>query len=311
MTSLILAIFSAVLFVIFLFIWIKMKRDKGRPKSYDTTKIVIGYVCLGLFVAAAACTWVSSTCIVKTKEIGIVTSFGRPLYPLNNGFHFKRPGTNVTELDGAIQTDSHLKSNGTKAGAYCVRVRLANQSIGCSDVSIKWRIREGAATSLFKNYRDFPNIKDSLVTRELTSALNKAASDYNPLSVDDQGNIKSKAGKNLSGTVTKLMKSEVGSQIEVLNVFIPITHFSKATQARLDALQTQIAQTRIAEQAEKTATAQAAANNKLSASVSNDPYVLVSKCFDLLNERTAKGYSIPTGFSCWPGGSSAIVVPSK
>ena len=54
----------------------------------------------------------------------------------------------------------------------------------------------------------------------------------------------------------------------------------------------------------------AEANRKLSSSVSNDPNVLVSRCFDILSEMVASKEPVPAGFTCWPGGGSGIVLPS-
>ena len=67
------------------------------------------------------------------------------------------------------------------------------------------------------------------------------------------------------------------------------------------------ANTRIAEQRAKTATAEAESNRVLSESIKNDPNVLVSKCLDAINE----GKSLPAGFQCWPGTSGSVVVPAK
>ncbi len=105
------------------------------------------------------------------------------------------------------------------------------------------------------------------------------------------------------------MRAQIGSQVQVLSVFVPVMHFDTATQSRLNALQAQVAQTRIAEQAIKTAQAQAAANAALAASVSTDNNVLVSKCLDVLAEMVNKGQTVPAGFSCWPGGGTGVVLP--
>lgn len=294
-------------------VWLSnAKPKKTPPGSYDilgdrrAARRISGWVAIATFFSIVVTLVFGSSTIVSTKNIGVVTNFGSPDYSLTNGFHWKAPWSEVTEMDGAIQTDNHLKAKDDQ----CISVRLANQSVACVDTSIRWRIKEDATVSLFKDYKVFDNVRDSLVTRELTSSLNTVFADYNPLAVDDQGNLLSSISPADSAKATATMAEAIGDQIDVLNVFVPIIHFDPATQDRLDALQQQIAQTRIAEQAEKTATAQALANKQLSASVSNDPNVLVSKCYDLLGEMVSKSQLIPTGFSCWPGGSSAIVVPS-
>jgi len=247
----------------------------------------------------------SCTASVGTKEVGIVTAFNKPVGAFDNGLHFKMPWEDVTEMDGAIQTDNNTQGNND-----CVQARLAHQIVACIDVTIRWRIDPNAADSLFQNYRDFSNVRGSLVTRELATDINAEFADYDPLAVNDQGNSTATPLSRLSGQVLGDMQRQISSQVEVLSVYIPVIHFDQATQSRLNALQSQIAQTRIAEQAVKTAQAQAAANAALATSVSHDPNVLVSKCFDLLQEMVNKGQGIPTGFSCWPGGSTGVVIPA-
>lgn len=258
--------------------------------------------------AALAGLLLVSSCLtqVSTKEFGVKTSFGRPVGSLTNGLHLKAPWEKVTEIDAAIQTDSHVQ--GEPGG--CISVRIAHQIVACADVSIRWRIQDGAADALFQNYRDFDNIRASLVTRELSASLNKAFEDYDPLAVDEKGNSTAPALSELSSGVARQMAAEIGSQITVLSVIVPVLHFDTNTQGRINALQAQIAQTRIADQSIQTATAQALANAKLSASVAKDPNVLVNKCYDLVSEMIAKGQPVPVGFSCWPASQSAVVVPT-
>lgn len=86
--------------------------------------------------------------------------------------------------------------------------------------------------------------------------------------------------------------------------------FDDSTQSRINAYQAEIGNTRVAEQKQQTAEAEAKANQMLAQSVSNDPNVLVSKCLDTLADMVEAGQQVPAGFSCWPGGGSALVVPS-
>jgi hypothetical protein len=48
-----------------------------------------------------------STTIVSTRNIGVVTTFGRPGGTLSNGLHWKAPWQSVTEMNGTIQIDNH------------------------------------------------------------------------------------------------------------------------------------------------------------------------------------------------------------
>lgn len=305
----ILALILAPATLIVFIIWRRSRRKK-TGESYRTTSSTkpMGWTVLGLAAATILVVFLSSFAIVSTKNIGIVTNFGNPVGILTNGAHFKAPWMNVTEMDAAIQTDNHYKAD--PAGESCIQVRMANQGVACVDLSIKWRIKDVSALDLFQNYREFENVRDSLVTRELGGALNVTFEEYNPLATDETGNIAQPHTEDLSQQVKELMQDTVGDRVEIDNVIISLFHFDDNTQSRIDALQAQIAETRIAEQSKLTAAAQAEANRELSSSVSNDPNVLVSKCYDLLNEMVSKGQVIPTGFSCWPGSGSALIVPS-
>src|SRR5690606_27128114 len=106
----------------------------------------------------------SSLTMVGTKAVGVVTWFGRPVDTLPNGLHVVAPWSRVVQLRGDIQTDNHVGSGG---GSSCTTVRLAAQSTACVDNSVRWRIRPRAAEALFRDYRDFDRVRDSLVTREL------------------------------------------------------------------------------------------------------------------------------------------------
>jgi regulator of protease activity HflC (stomatin/prohibitin superfamily) len=244
------------------------------------------------------------TTIVSTRNVGIVTSFGRPVGVRDNGIQMKWPWQHVSELDGTIQTDSQTGSfdssgkcsNGTP-------VRLANNSTACVDNTIRWRINPSAGDQLFRDYKTNENIKDSLVTRELNATLNQVFASYNPLAPG------AAAGPNLtdlSVQATQRLQTKIGAQIEVQNIIISIAHFDSQTQDKINAYQARIADANIAEEGQRVATAEAEANRILSASVSNDPNVLVSKCLDMVSA----GKSMPTGFQCWPGGGLPVTIPA-
>jgi regulator of protease activity HflC (stomatin/prohibitin superfamily) len=280
-------------------------QHEQRTLKYST----LSYATIAAFGLAVLMLIFSVFTVVPTRDIGIVTSFGKPVGNLDNGIHAKLPWEKVKTLDGAIQTDSYLEKN--EDG--CTDIRIGNESTACVDNSIRWRIKLAAGEALYKDYRDMDNIRKSLVTRELTAALNEVLSDYNPLSEiqNDEQNATNPNLNEFSREVAERLREQVGDQIEIENVIIPLIHFDKPTQSKINLYQAEVANTRIATQREQTATAQARANERLSKSVSKDPNVLVSQCLDTLNEMVKEGQKIPIGFSCWPGGSATSVVLPK
>lgn len=240
----------------------------------------------------------SCTTIVGTKKEGVVTSFGKPVGTMDNGIHFKAPWQSVHELDAAIQTDTDEYT-----------VRLANGSIATVDASIRWRIVPDAADDLYRDYKEFDHVRDSLVTRQLNAALNEVFATYDPLaslaqnSNTDQG----KAVEALGEQVQAALERKVDAQIEVLDVLTPRADFDESTEDKITQFQQALADTRIAEQRKQTAAQEADANRILKESVSNDPNVLVSKCLDLIKA----GADLPAGFQCWQGAGGSVVIPSK
>lgn len=266
----------------------------------------------GMFVTTAVLAVVSvlmlmfaCMVVVSTRNVGIVTSFGKPVGTLSNGLHWKLPWRHVSELSGTIQTDSQV---GTfDASGKCASgtpVRLANNSTACADNTIRWRIRAAEGDMLYRDYQNDANIRDSLVTRELNATLNAVFAEYNPLSPG------AGSGPNLadlSNRATTILQRKIGAQIEVENIIITIIHFDRQTQDKVNAYQSQVADTRIAEAKQQTATAEAQANRILADSVSRDPNVLVSKCLDMLGA----GKVFPVGFECWPGGALPLTIPAR
>jgi regulator of protease activity HflC (stomatin/prohibitin superfamily) len=236
-----------------------------------------------------------STTIVSARNVGVVTTFGRPSGTLSNGLHWKAPWQSVTEMDGTIQIDNHT-------GESATTVRLGNNSTANVDNSVRWRIQAAAADELFLDYRQFANVRDNLVTRELRAALNEVFADFDPLAPE---NVEGTNVQALGDKVAETLRAKVGGQIEIINVIVPLVNYDQATQDRINALNVEKANTRIAEQRAKTAAAEAKANEILAASVSNDPNVLVSKCLDAAREA---GIS-PLG--CWPNTSVVPTVPAR
>lgn len=278
-----------------------------RFVTTPTDRRVLRIAGTAVLVGAFATLFFASFTTVSTKNVGVETSFGATKGELSNGPHLIPPWMKVHEMDAAIQTDSYTGDNN------CLPARIANQQTACVHVSLRWRILPSAATKLYRDFRSFEHVRDSLVTRELTAAVNNQLASYNPLNsvlggILPKGQQPNPSLAAIALAVTKQMQDEVGSEIEVLNTIIPIITFDSATQSRINQLQQQIALTRIAEQEKLTATAKAKANKALSASVNTSPNVLVAQCLDILNTMVKSTQAVPAGFSCWPGQKLAGVI---
>jgi regulator of protease activity HflC (stomatin/prohibitin superfamily) len=269
-----------------------LMRAMSKTDVSRTVSLRIAVISVGLLVFVLI---LGSTTIVSTRNIGVVTTFGRPGGTLTNGLHVKAPWQSVTEMNGTIQIDNHT-------GEAATTVRLGNNSTAFVENSVRWRIQPAAADELFLDYRDFDNVRDNLVTRELRAALNEVFADFDPLSPENSDGANVQA---LGDKVAEKLRAKVGGQIEIINVIVPLVNYDQATQDRINALNVEKANTRVAEQRAKTAAAEAKANEILAASVSNDPNVLVSKCLDAAREA----HISPLG--CWPNTSVVPTVPAR
>jgi regulator of protease activity HflC (stomatin/prohibitin superfamily) len=264
--------------------------------------------------AAAAALALIFSCVyqVGTKEEGILTSFGATSGHAGSGLHFKLPWEKAHEMDAAIQTDSYT-------GKSCLNVRIANQQTGCASISFQWRIKPNAGDELYKDYRSFEHVRDALVTRKLTAAVNEAFQHYNPLDAIVNGTGASVGANGNSNTtlsalakqITGIMRREIGDRVDVLSTILPLISFDDATQGRINQLQQQVALTRIAEQKRVTNIAEAKANEALAKSVNASPNVLVARCLDTLDTMVKQHQAVPAGFTCWPGGTLAGVIANQ
>ena len=281
----------------------------------------------GLLLLSAVVLASSMITTVGTKDVGVVTSFGRPTgRDLPNGIHLKAPWQHVTEMDGAIQPDVY-------AGRAGVPVRIGDSTTATVDATIRWRIVPSQASVLYQDYRSDDvnrNIRDSLVRTQFNAALNDVLGRYNPLQ-QVAAQSRSRAPASITSTTPNLdvysaqvkrsmdehlraaargTASDGSQQVQIVSVTLQFINLASTTQDKINDFLKEVGATRVAEQREKTTAAQAAANRNLATSVSRDPNVLVSRCFDTVEEAVKANYALPAGFSCWQGGSGAVVVPS-
>jgi len=269
---------------------------------------------LGSIVALAlalACLFFSSFTIVGTKNVAVLTFAGRPVGYLDNGWHWKAPWEKPHEISDAVQTDTYASDPESitepQGGATdtCVHVRIERQATACVNVSIRWQIRDTGVEYLFRNYKSNEHIQDNVVLRDLQQAMNQQFSSYDPLGIDAEGNNTNKPLTVYARAVQTQMRTEIGRWIDVQSVIVPFLNYDDQTQQKVNQLLQQIALTRVAIQQKQTAIAQAAANRALTASVSDNPNVLVSRCLDILKEAVDKGLDVKAFPSCF-GGSNVI-----
>lgn len=312
-------------------------RSGYRPSFNDeverTSALRLGS--LGIDLVAPAFIWAGAASIVlsllflstgvftsvNAKNAGVLITFGKVAdRTLSPGLHTKLPWQKVIEIDGTVQTDKYL-------GESCMKVRIGDGSEACVSITNRWNVVETEANKVYESFKSndpTQEFRTSMMDSELRASVQMALQSYNPIADFEEAG-KEATSAELSFTpdfnainevITDDMRKKLKERAnggealgEIQSITMSAMSLAPSTQTKLDDFVGAIGDTRIAEQKVQTNVAQAAANRELSASVANDPNVLVSKCLDTLAEAVVKGYQLPAGFSCWQGGSGGVVIP--
>jgi len=308
--SLWLAIFFALVTIGLFFYVRRMKpivaayNSRARSSREDPTMaLVIGRVCMWIFAGCTVLTlFFSSFNPVGTQNIGIVTSFGKPVGHLGPGLNFTWPWQQVTPMDEAVQVTD-----------YTFVVRIAGSQTADVTIAARWKVNAGASDHVFLNYKNSTSgVENGLLTPELNAATNAVLDGYDPLAPLATG---AAAGTPTNPTTTQMAESiqqnlsqRVGSDVTIITLVMKPLVYDKTVQARINSVVNQAAKTDVAKQAIITAQNQAAANKALAASGALNPMALVQQCMSAISDGQLNP---PAGFSCWPGPNSGVVIPAS
>jgi hypothetical protein len=215
-------------------------------------------------------------------------------------------------LPRAIQTTTWTGSWDRNGNCTALDVRIGGQQNGCLDATIQWQVKDKAAPALFNNYDTsgsnvLQTITNAVVIREFESVVNQALGDYNPIADVAQN---AQSGNSQFSTfgplVLRTMRKDIGSQINVIRVIMPIMHYDGSTQGRLNTIQATYAEAAIATEQIAVNDAQAKANAAIQNNVSAN--VLVQECLALVQSAAKTNYQLPAGFNCFGGANLALAV---
>ena len=264
--------------------------------SGKSTGSVIGGIA-GLLVSAVLIAFATVT-VVPTKTVGIPVTFGVVGQPMPNGLNIKAPWTNVELMDMTVQSLDASEDNPTVA-----------KDVDDMDVyvhnNVRWALKEEATDEVFNDTKniDGDNMKaiaDKFIQPTHRAVIQDVMATYNPLDDNKPGNAE------VSKAIKDEMSKRLGDRFEITAVDVTFIDTTQATKDRINMLNAERANTRIAEQKKETAANEAEANKILAESVSSDPNVLVRECLRLIEE----GKPTPAGFQCWPNSGGSIVIPA-
>jgi regulator of protease activity HflC (stomatin/prohibitin superfamily) len=283
--------------------------------SNEDTKAVSTLSAAVLGVLSVLSIVIASADKVDTRNVGIVTEFGRPVGVRNTGITWHMPWQHIYEMSEAIQLQAFDGESYDKPGT-AVQVRLKNNSAAYVSLNLNWRLRPGSAPKLFENYGGsnadvFSEIRENLVDRQAHVALANEFAKFDPTSnletgPDGQlrGNLTAVDLAQMAVNVKNDLQAAVGEDIEIVDVRIPRLFYDGETQRRIDAFNQKVQETQNAQQDIITAQKRKEANDLIAQSVHGDLAVVIAQC---INEQINKNRD-PQG--CWPiGGSPMIQMP--
>ncbi len=258
---------------------------------------VVGGIFGGL---AVILTVVSSYNPVGTRDVGVVTSFGRLAGHVGPGINWTAPWETVTSIDDSYQLTDETFT-----------VRIAGGQTAQATVLVRWNAAPPAADDIFANFKTTAGMDSGLLRPELNVATNTVLDGYDPLTPLATGAQPGTPGNpstsQLGAQIETALQQRVRGDINIKTLVLKPLAYDPTVQARINSVTNQVAKTDVAQQAEKTASAQAAANKALQAGLVNNPLVLVQQCMSAIADGQLKP---PAGFTCWPGQGSGVVIPS-
>lgn len=285
----------------------------------------------GVFIVLGiVCTVISCYDRVDTRNVGILTSFGRPEAVHGAGPWWHAPWKKVDELSEAYQQQSFEsnsyddaaqgKTTNNSDSGPAVLVRLGNNANAYVVENLQWRLKPGAAMRLFQDYGGnnvFYTIQNSIVDKQAQAILSRVFAGFNPqqqVTLNDDlpaapgmPPIQTVALKQpdlvgMANTVKNDLQAAVGDDVEVQYVNIPRIFYDNNTQAVIDGFNQKVQETKNAIQDANTALARKQANDTIAQSVQN-PLVVVAQCItEQINQKKD-----PAG--CWPIGGTPLINP--
>lgn len=242
--------------------------------------------------------------------------------------------------------DNHKNKEDTDADHFHgdIGVKYGDGGAGSVKAQIIWSPVRGNANLIFGTYRDddpINNMRDNLVVPTFRSAVYDTIRAYKPTAPIDNLDIDFTkpeeavaAIKNIdlspdlssyAGDVTGILSEDPAfcvleegqtdvdcpetSMVLVEKVIVSYFTLPSGAQEKIDMFLEEASNTRIELARQATNTAKAEANAILSDSLRNDPNILVSRCYDLIE---AGKLTLEPGNSCWPGesGLAGVIVNS-
>jgi hypothetical protein len=273
----------------------------GRGLATGVVAIVVGLFC------AYASTWTT----VDARSVGVKTSFNKESGTLGPGFSHKAPWEDVEEWTTRNQVMRFAASGGEERDNYraepFVTVRIAGQAEAYVDLTVTFGVTEKSVTGLWAQHKTFDAAMRDFAVPQVTAAAGEVFDGHDPLARirDPQSGNKDVGLDEWTRRLTaKLAPMYAARSVELVEARVTYVRYDKPTTDKLNALNTEIANTALAAQKVETAKKDAEASAARRAQGGSD-------CASLMRDLAAVDQikNLPPGFNCGGTTTGLVVQP--
>lgn len=174
---------------------------------------------------------------VPTRNVGIVTSFGKPTGQITGaGLKWTAPWKNIDDWDASGQTFDRLGKN-------CLWVSIAAQRRACIPVQIEWNAKPENAPELWAQYKKtdgrsrFETFVYRRVNPQIDGAITSVFASFDPLgSVTGTGDAPAPdLNKTYKTTLKAAIEAAIGQDVTVLTIAFATPQYDDPTTAAIAA----------------------------------------------------------------------------
>ncbi|WP_236241769.1 prohibitin family protein [Streptomyces sp. CC228A] len=273
-------------------------------RSTDRSGFRLGAV--GALLAGILAGLLSCLHVVSAYEVGVPVTFGKVGSPMRPGMNVISPFTDVTSFS-TRPVDLNLSDKDV------VEVRSAQGGVMYAEVTVKWAVAPAKAVELYRLAGNEAAIQQRLVYPDSREIVRNVFARY----TSEEGYTS--AREKINAEIGKLVKERLAPRgIDVTTVNLRNVRPSEKLQEQIDGKIQQEQATERAEEAARTATAEAErrrieaegiakANKILNESLTDK--VLFNQCIEAYKEAAASNpvYAVP----CGDGGGTPVIVDGK
>lgn len=279
----------------------------GFTRTSKVVALVATLVVLTIF------TLICSFTTVGPRSVGIQTSFGQYRGTVQSGAQLLAPWSEVEEFSTQIQALDLSDLDGTTGNAVSVAFSGADKGTsggnGVVNAVVRWSISPANAEALWKKYRTFERVQDSLVQSEAQDAFREVVGGYEPNAARAGANIRPIADAVKAGLTSRL--ADDGILIDSVSIKGVVLDAATSKSLERTVIANNNVATARAEQERARIDNETAQLREKSGALS--PAANQRFCLDIVNAwDVSKNGALPATFNCGMGnGAAGVLVGAK